>query len=90
MADICLLILQSLRTERISSMARLLTSLKMRSCGENRGIGKIAAMISGSLSAQLYFRPSEFVKKTGYRDDGEEDLSTAGKMPPDNNSESEV
>ena len=61
----------------------------MRSCGENRVIGKIATMISGSLSAKLYFRPSDFVKKTGYPDDGEEDLSTAGKMPPDDNSESE-
>lgn len=29
------------------------------------------------------------MKKTGYPDDSEEDLSTAGKMPPDNESESD-
>lgn len=63
--------------------------LEMRSSGENRGIGGIPAMISGSLGANPCFRPSQFIKKTGYPDDSEEDLSTAGKMPPDNESESE-
>ncbi|KAA6407704.1 MAG: nucleic acid-binding [Lasallia pustulata] len=37
---------------------------------------------------QAYW-PSEFVKKTGYPDGSEEDLSTVGKMPPDSESDSD-
>ena len=61
--------------------------LETRSCGGNRDTGKISAMKSDLLGVKLCFRPSEFVKKTRYPNDSEEDLSTAGKMPPDSESE---
>lgn len=46
-------------------------------------------MRSHSLRAEISLRPLEFVKKTGYPDDSEEDLSTVGKMPPDSEYDSD-
>ena len=47
------------------------------------------AMGSGSVWAELSFRPSAFVKKTRYPDDSDEDPSTVGKLPPDSESDSD-